>query len=124
MTPKEEIKELEDKITVINNRIKELKSSLGYNTIYFDNLTAKILKEYNVTIQDIVGRSKKYSIVKCRHVLIYLLRENTELTLNEIGKLVGNRHHATIIFAISNVRGYVYVNDESILDMINFLTND
>lgn len=57
---------------------------------------------FNLRESDIIGRSKKCQFVKARHIGMWFLRKNTELSLNKIGD-VFYRDHAVVITATKNV---------------------
>ena len=35
---------------------------------------------------------------------MYLLREHTELSLEDIGRVFGNRDHTTVLYAVTKIR--------------------
>ena len=39
-----------------------------------------------------------------RQIAMFLLREHTENSLEDIGKIFGNRDHTTVIYAVNKVR--------------------
>jgi len=52
---------------------------------------------FNLSTDQLTGRSRLKAIADARHIAIYLLRQDSQLSLKDIGKLVGNRDHSTII---------------------------
>ena len=65
-----------------------------------------ILKEicgyYNITADKIFGISKAKDIALPRQIMLYLIREMTDLSLPEIGKFV-KRDHTTVLYAINKI---------------------
>lgn len=55
-----------------------------------------IEKQYGVSHGDLVGKKRSQEFMHPRHVAIWLCRELTDHTLNEIGKRFGGRTHATV----------------------------
>jgi chromosomal replication initiator protein len=53
---------------------------------------------FGLQLSDLKGSSRKKALVRARHIAIYLIRENTELSLPEIGRIMG-RDHTTIYHA-------------------------
>ena len=39
-----------------------------------------------------------------RQIAMFLLREHTENSLEDIGKIFGNRDHTTVIYAVNKIR--------------------
>ena len=62
---------------------------------------------YEVSIKSIQGKSRKRIVVKARHIIMFLLRRKTDLTLEETGKLIGGRHYTTVIHAVQMINDYL-----------------
>jgi chromosomal replication initiator protein len=58
---------------------------------------------YKVSQQDLTGRSRKREISTPRQVAMYLLREETDSSLVDIGRALGGRDHTTVIHGIEKV---------------------
>jgi chromosomal replication initiator protein len=58
-----------------------------------------VCKYYNVSLEDIVSRSRKQNFVRPRQIAIYLARRYTDAPLQSIGKSF-NRYHATALHSI------------------------
>ncbi|WP_319526201.1 chromosomal replication initiator protein DnaA [uncultured Desulfosarcina sp.] len=70
--------------------------------ITLDSIKRLVCKYYNVTLTDLVSRSRRMAIVRPRQVAMYLSREYTEHSLQTIGKSF-NRYHATTLHALKTV---------------------
>ena len=58
-----------------------------------------VCENYAITKNELVSKSRKSLISEARQVAIYLARKHTNNSLIEIGKSLGNRNHATIVYA-------------------------
>lgn len=56
-----------------------------------------VAEYYGVPLDEIRGPSRRREPCFVRHVAMYLLRELTDLSLNEIARLVGRGDHATVV---------------------------
>lgn len=56
-------------------------------------------KYYGLKSPDLSGSSRRKQHVIARSMAMYLLRQNTNLSFHDIGKLFGNRDHTTVIHA-------------------------
>jgi len=65
---------------------------------------------FNVPIQAITGKSRAKQIAEARHVAMYLLREDAELALKQIGLLLGHRDHSTVIHGVQKI-AHLLIND-------------
>ena len=70
--------------------------------ITLDSIKRLVCKYYNVTLTDLVSRSRRQAIVRPRQVAMYLSREYTEHSLQTIGKSF-NRYHATPLHPLKMV---------------------
>ncbi len=78
-------------------------------TITITGIKKLICKYYNVTVQDLISKSRRQSIVKPRQVAMYLSRKYTDQSLQAIGKSF-NRYHATALHAMKTVEKGVKEN--------------
>lgn len=62
-----------------------------------------ISKLSDLKLSDLKGSSRRRSIVLARSVAIYLLRHLTDLSLESIGKLFGNRDHTTVLHSFRKI---------------------
>ncbi|MDQ2682055.1 MAG: chromosomal replication initiator protein DnaA, partial [Chloroflexota bacterium] len=58
---------------------------------------------FRVAVSDLQGRSRSREIVVPRQIAMYLLRELTKLSLEEIGAALGNRDHTTVMHGIEKI---------------------
>ena len=62
-----------------------------------------LMKKYGIPTEDIIGKRKTDAIATARQVAIYLLRELTEMSFANIGK-VFNRDHSTVVASVNKVK--------------------
>jgi len=62
---------------------------------------------YKFTPPTLTGRSGKKTIVEARQVAMYLIRQETDCTLAEIGKELGGRCPATILAAYMKIANHL-----------------
>ena len=58
---------------------------------------------YSVPLAAITGKSRAKQIAEARHIGMYLLREDAELALKQIGLLLGHRDHSTVIHGVQKI---------------------
>lgn len=61
-------------------------------------------EEFDITVDQLTGRSKKRALVHPRQIAMYLCRELTDLSLPRIGEEFGGRDHTTVIYAESKIK--------------------
>ena len=62
-----------------------------------------VAAHYGVSLRDLRGRGRTKEIVLPRQVAMYLLREETDASLLEIGQELGGRDHTTVLHGIKQV---------------------
>ena len=66
-------------------------------------ILAYISKYYNVDESIIKGQQRNRDATQARQVSMYLIRNMTSLSLDEIGKVFDNRDHSTVLYSIQQV---------------------
>ncbi len=56
-------------------------------------------KHFNIKTGDLCGKSRKKELVQARHITAYLLLNEANLPLEEVGRLLGGRDHTSIMHA-------------------------
>ena len=73
------------------------------NEVLVDRILLSVSKKYGVLVDDIKSKKKTESIALARHTAIYIIRELTDLSLKDIGKIFG-RDHSTIMSSINKIQ--------------------
>ncbi len=63
-----------------------------------------VISHYNVSRSDIHSGIKSKSVALARQVCMYLAKELTNSSYQEIGKYFGNKRHTTVIFAMKKIK--------------------
>lgn len=58
---------------------------------------------FSVPLPALSGKSRSKPIAEARHVAMYLLREDGELALKQVGLLLGHRDHSTVIHGVQKI---------------------
>jgi len=75
---------------------------------------------YDISINDLVNRSRKKEVVKPRQVAMFLMREELKNSYPSIGARLGDRDHTTVIYACEKI-GKELENDESLEQELNLI---
>ena len=83
-------------------------------------------KYFQISPYDLLSRKKERKISYPRQVAIFLTRKYTDMSLKEIGRVFGNKHHSSIIYSINSIERNIKSKIE-VIDDINklrgFLSN-
>ena len=69
-----------------------------------EEVMALITGEFAIMARELIGKSRTQAVSMPRQIAMFLLREHTESSLEDIGKIFGNRDHTTVIYAVNKVR--------------------
>jgi chromosomal replication initiator protein len=62
-----------------------------------------VCEHFNIKVEDIISKKRNAEIALPRQIAMYLCREMTDISLNEIGSFVGNRDHTTVMHGSSKI---------------------
>jgi len=88
-----------------------------------EQVIERVGKYYNIPIDKITGDGRDKPVALARQVSIYLIREITGLTYDDIGKSFGNKDHTTIIHARKKIEREIETNPE-LADVIRNIITD
>lgn len=91
---------IEPVIGVAQNAIKDILNETQPVPITIEKIVSEVARTYNVSAADIRGPKRNSNISSARRTAIYVLREITGMSMEDIGKEFGGRDHSTIVYAI------------------------
>ena len=68
-----------------------------------DDVIQKVAEAFGVAVDRILGRERTQEIALPRQVAMYLLREEANISLPQIGDALGGRDHTTVMYACQKV---------------------
>lgn len=71
-----------------------------------------VARYYNISVQEIVSSSRSKELVQPRQVAMYLVRQETDASLPEIGALLGGRDHTTVMHGVERVKERLESEDQ------------
>jgi chromosomal replication initiator protein len=87
-----------------------------------DDVMMLITTEFAITSRELVGKSRTQTVSVPRQIAMFLLREHTELSLDDIGRIFGNRDHTTVLYAVTRVRERI-LKDRMFKELMDGLSN-
>ncbi len=85
-----------------------------------EKIQKRTAEYYRVDVEQICGKTRVENVVKARQVAMFLSRELTKLSLEEIGKRFGGKNHATVIHARKTVEEMIK-QDENVRREVEYL---
>lgn len=72
-----------------------------------DKIIEAVCYHFGLTIKEVQGRCRVKEYVYARHIIFYLIRKNTKMSLKPAGELL-NRDHTTVIHSIETLSNLMY----------------
>lgn len=78
-----------------------------------------VAKYYSISVPEMVSASRNKELVQPRQVAMYLIRQETEASLPEIGGLLGGRDHTTIIHGVDRIKDRLEAEEQLRRDVMS-----
>jgi chromosomal replication initiator protein DnaA len=78
--------------------------------VSIDDVLNAVAEYYRISLEDLRGKQRDKHIVVPRHVAMYLMRQETEASLMEIGQALGGRDHSTVLHGCEKISNEVNEN--------------
>lgn len=114
---------VEKEITVelAEDALKELISPNEEKEITPKYIIELVAEHYNIKPEDIISKKRSREIAFPRQIVMYLCRKLTDCSLQNIGKILGNRDHTTVMHGSDKITQDL-ANDYSLKNTIEILT--
>lgn len=89
-------------------------------TLTPERIVAVVSERWNVRSDALLGQRRTQNVAQPRQVAMYLLRQLTDLSLVEIGRVFGGRDHTTVMYACERVAEKIAAED-AFRDKVNGL---
>ncbi|MYC29997.1 MAG: chromosomal replication initiator protein DnaA [Chloroflexi bacterium] len=87
--------------------LDDLTQDTARHAIDPERILDEVARQYKIAPDDILGRSRSKTIALARQVAMYLLIYELELSPTQVGRLLGNRDHSTVIHGAGKINGEI-----------------
>jgi len=105
---------------VIEHLLRDILQEEGRHSITIEQIQRRVAEQFDVRVADMTSKRRPASIAFPRQVAMYLARELTKASLNEIGEAFGGRDHGTVLHACKLVKKRMTEQD-NIRQTISFI---
>ena len=105
---------------VIEHLLKDILQEEARTSITIEQIQRRVAEHFDVRLADMTSKRRPASIAFPRQVAMYLARELTKSSLNEIGDAFGGRDHGTVLHACKLVKRRMKEQD-NIRQTISFI---
>ncbi len=89
-------------IAHVQNVIRDIKNDFQPEPITVTKVIEEVGRTYSVSYDDIMSKKQNAPVTKVRQICMYIVREITDMSLEEIGANFG-KNHATVLHSINKV---------------------
>ena len=83
----------------VEHLLKDILQEEARRTVTIDQIQRRVAEHYDIRLADMTSKRRPANIAFPRQVAMYLARELTKSSLNEIGDAFGGRDHGTVLHA-------------------------
>jgi chromosomal replication initiator protein len=76
-----------------------------------DRIIAAVAEHFDLAEADLLGRSRSRDVALPRQIAMYLMREETQASLPQIGEALGGRDHTTIMYGCDKIIAQLETDD-------------
>jgi len=87
-------------------------SSRPRKALAITDVVEKIARFYDIDMASIYEKTRRKEVVKPRQIIMYILREDFQISYPAIGKKMGGRDHTTVIHSCDKIKNDLKVDSE------------
>ncbi|MBA2269394.1 MAG: chromosomal replication initiator protein DnaA [Verrucomicrobiota bacterium] len=105
---------------VIEHLLKDILNEEARHAVTIEQIQRKVAEHFDVRIADMTSKRRPANIAFPRQIAMYLARELTKASLNEIGEAFGGRDHGTVLHACKLVKKRM-IEQDNIRQTVSFI---
>ncbi len=90
-------------VGMAQNAIKDILNVQLPIPVTVERVLSEVTRTFNVTAEELRSNTRRSNISLARKVCMYILREITDMSMEEIGAEFNGRDHSTVVYSISNI---------------------
>ncbi len=105
---------------VVEHLLKDILQEEARQVVTIEQIQKRVAEHFDVRIADMTSKRRPANIAFPRQIAMYLARELTKASLNEIGEAFGGRDHGTVLHACKLVKKRIAEQD-NVRQTISFI---
>ena len=98
---------------VIENLLRDIFQEQARKAVTIDQIQRKVAEHYDVRLADMTSKRRPANIAFPRQIAMYLARELTKSSLNDIGDAFGGKDHGTVIHACKLIKKRISEDEQT-----------
>lgn len=107
-------------VEVIENLLKDILQEEAKRNVTIDQIQRRVAEHFDIRLSDMTSKRRPAAIAFPRQIAMYLARELTGSSLNEIGDAFGGRDHGTVLHAHRIIKKKM-TEQEKVRQIVNYL---
>ncbi|MGI9088993.1 MAG: chromosomal replication initiator protein DnaA [Chthoniobacterales bacterium] len=105
---------------IVEHLLKDILNEEARHAVTIEQIQRRVAEHFDVRIADMTSKRRPANIAFPRQIAMYLARELTKASLNEIGDAFGGRDHGTVLHACKLVKRRM-VEQDNLRQTISFI---
>ncbi len=105
---------------VVEHLLKDILNEEARHAVTIEQIQRRVAEHFDVRIADMTSKRRPANIAFPRQIAMYLARELTKASLNEIGDKFGGRDHGTVLHACKLVKKRM-IEQDNIRQTVSFI---
>ena len=105
---------------VVEHLLKDILNEEARHAVTIEQIQRRVAEHFDVRIADMTSKRRPANIAFPRQIAMYLARELTKASLNEIGDAFGGRDHCTVLHACKLVKKRM-IEQDNIRQTVSFI---
>lgn len=105
------------------NAIASVVSENMPSAISVDLIIDMVSRYFNISIEDIKGKKRNASIAMARQIAMFITRDMTSLSLEDVGREFGGKDHTTVLHSIKKVESAIQIDPKMDRDISELKEN-
>jgi len=107
-------------LEVVEGLLREILHEEGRHSITIELIQKKVAEHFDIRLADMTSKRRPESIAFPRQIAMFLSRQMTESSLNNIGEAFGGRDHGTVLHACRLIKDRMEV-DPTVRQVVTYL---
>jgi chromosomal replication initiator protein len=90
-------------LEIAQKELKDLIDSSKPGNLSVENIQRVVADYFHLSPNDLKGKKRSHTIVRARHIAMYLIRNLTEYSFTDIGEDFGGRDHSTVLVSCEKI---------------------
>jgi chromosomal replication initiator protein len=98
-------------LEALDSLLKSKKKIEDISQSSYSKIISIVADYYHLTSEDLISKSRKELVVWPRHIAMYLIKKEHDITYTKIGEIFGGKDHSTVLSAIDKIEWELKKNE-------------